>query len=66
VIEALTGLVFLAILVARLVAAFRAPGEQARSMTRRRWPPSNVRPDASTSIRRKPPGAAGKAPSRDP
>ncbi len=47
VIEALTGQIFLATLVARLVAAFRAPGEPngraARRTARRRWPPTNVR-----------------------
>jgi Ion channel len=48
VIEALTGQVFLATLVARLVAAFRAPAEQARPVISRRWPPSNVRRGAGT------------------
>jgi Ion channel len=54
-VEALTGQVFLATLVARLVAAFRAPGEQARAPTRRRWPPGNVRRGPGPSYRRKPP-----------
>jgi Ion channel len=43
VMEALTGQVFLATLVARLVTAFRASPEPARPVTRRRWPPSTVR-----------------------
>jgi hypothetical protein len=42
VIEALAGQIFLATLVARLVAAFRVPGEQDRREARRRWPPANV------------------------
>jgi Ion channel len=44
VMEALTGQVFLATLVARLVAAYRAPAEeQAKPGVRRRWPPRTVR-----------------------
>ncbi|HTW02986.1 MAG TPA: potassium channel family protein [Streptosporangiaceae bacterium] len=39
VIEALTGQIFLATLVARLVAVFRAAGNQDRPQARRRWPP---------------------------
>jgi hypothetical protein len=39
VIEALTGQIFLATLVARLVALFRASGGQDRPHARRRWPP---------------------------
>jgi Ion channel len=39
VIEALTGQIFLATLVARLVAVFRASGNQDRPQARRRWPP---------------------------
>jgi hypothetical protein len=73
VIEALTGQVFLATLVARLVAGFRAPAEQTRApaeqtraTTRRRWPPSHVRPGTATSYRRKPPRRAGHTPPRDP
>lgn len=53
VMEALTGQVFLATLVARLVAAFRAPAEQARAATSRRWPPSTVRRGRGISYRRK-------------
>jgi hypothetical protein len=71
VIEALTGQVFLATLVARLVAAFRAPGEQAGALSRRRWPPGNVRRGPGPSYRRKPPRSTrsvspqGREPSRD-
>ncbi len=43
VMEALTGQVFLATLVARLVAAFRAPAEQAPPVTSRPRPPRPVR-----------------------
>jgi hypothetical protein len=39
VIEALSGQVFLAVLVARLVAAYRGPGEGDRQEPPRRWPP---------------------------
>jgi hypothetical protein len=55
VVEALTGQVFLATLVARLVAGFRAPGEQAGALTRRRWPPGNVSRGPGPSYHRKPP-----------
>jgi hypothetical protein len=61
VIEALTGQVFLATLVARLVAAFRAPGEQADRVTRRRWPPPNVRRGPGPSPRRRPPRGSGRS-----
>jgi Ion channel len=61
VVEALTGQVFLATLVARLVAGFRAPGEQAATPTRRRWPPGNVRRGPGPSYRRKPPRSTGSA-----
>lgn len=61
VVEALTGQVFLATLVARLVAGFRAPGEQAAAPTRRRWPPGNVRRGPGPSYRRKPPRSTGSA-----
>ena len=70
-VEALTGQVFLATLVARLVAAFRAPGEQAGPPTRRRWPPGNVRRGPGPSYRRKPPRSTrsvsplAREPSRD-
>ncbi len=57
VMEALTGQVFLATLVARLVSAFRASPEPARPVTGRRWPPSTVRRGTGMSYRRKP--AAG-------
>lgn len=61
VIEALTGQVFLATLVARLVAAFRAPGEAAGPVTRRRWPPPNVRRGPGPSPRRRPPRGPGRS-----
>jgi Ion channel len=53
VIEALTGQVFLATLVARLVAAFRVPAEQAQLVSSRRWPPSTVRRGAEMAYRKK-------------
>ena len=53
VIEALVGQVFLATLVARLVAAFRGPAERAGSAAPRRWPPPGaLRRDGTTSYRR--------------
>jgi hypothetical protein len=52
VMEALTGQVFLATLVARLVAAFRAPAEQARPVAGRRWPPRAGRGGAGAARRR--------------
>jgi hypothetical protein len=61
VMEALTGQVFLATLVARLVAAFRATPEQAPPASRPRWPPSTVRRRTSTSYRRKPAGDGRRA-----
>jgi Ion channel len=61
VIEALTGQVFLATLVARLVAGFRVPGEQAAALSRRRWPPGNVRRGPGPSYRRRPPRSTGSA-----
>jgi hypothetical protein len=77
VIEALTGQVFLATLVARLVAAYRAPGRQeapssgpasaagpARPAARRRWPPSSVRHRNPAGYHRKPP-RPGARPPRD-
>jgi hypothetical protein len=66
VIEALSGQVFLATLVARLVAAFRSPGRQGPSPARRRWPPSNVRPGPTTSYHRRPPRSTGKPRPPDP
>jgi hypothetical protein len=55
VMEALTGQIFLATLVARLVAAFRAPAEQAHPVTARRWrPPGAVRRGAPMSYGRQP------------
>jgi Ion channel len=61
VMEALTGQVFLATLVARLVAAFRATPEQAPPVSRPRWPPGSVRHRTSTSYRRKPAGDVRRA-----
>ena len=66
VIEALTGQIFLATLVARLVALFRATGDQAsgdqdRPHARRRWPP----PGASQRSRVSRP-ARGERPERRP
>ena len=61
VMEALTGQVFLATLVARLVAAFRATPEQAPPASRPRWPPSTVRRRTSTSYRRRPAGYVRRA-----
>jgi Ion channel len=60
VMEALTGQVFLATLVARLVAAFRATPGQAPA-SRPRWPPSTVRRRTSTSYRRKSAGDVRRA-----
>ena len=58
VMEALTGQVFLATLVARLVAAFRASPEPAPPVTGRRSPPLTVRRGSRVSYRRKPAGGA--------
>jgi hypothetical protein len=78
VIEALTGQVFLATLVARLVTAYRVPGSQspparqappagqAAPTARRRWPPSNVRRRNPAAYHRKTPGPASKARPRPP
>jgi hypothetical protein len=54
VMEALTGQVFLATLVARLVSAFRASPEPTPPASARRWPPSNARRGTAMSYRRKP------------
>jgi hypothetical protein len=61
VIEALTGQVFLATLVARLVSAFRSPAEQARQAPRQHWPPASARHGSRMSYRRRPPGTGRKA-----
>jgi Ion channel len=79
VIEALTGQVFLATLVARLVAAYRAPSSQeapaadrvssvgqTRPRARRRWPPSSVRRRTPAGHYRKPPGPASQTRTRPP
>jgi Ion channel len=61
VLEALTGQVFLATLVARLVAAFRAPaGRDGPATTRRR--PHNGIPDDAGMGRRRPVRRAAKKP----
>jgi Ion channel len=65
VIEALAGQIFLATLVARLVAAFRVPRDQDRRAARRRWPPPSVGPGSRISYHRKPPDSAPKASSRE-
>jgi hypothetical protein len=64
VMEALTGQVFLATLVARLVAAFRASPEPAPPVSARRWPPSNARRGPVRSYRRKPAGDGRRTSSR--
>ena len=67
VIEALTGQVFLATLVASLVASYRTPpARQAPAQARRRWPPSHAGSGSQISYHRKPPGNARKTSSRDP
>ena len=67
VIEALTGQVFLATLVARLVTAFRSPAERAgvdappaARPVRRRWPPSHAAHGSRMSYHRKPPAGGGR------
>ncbi|MDQ2873338.1 MAG: potassium channel family protein [Actinomycetota bacterium] len=62
VLEALTGQVFLATLVARLVAAFRTPGDQARPAVSRRRPSMSVR-DGAGGARRRNPAGSGRRPS---
>ncbi len=53
VIEALTGQVFLATLVARLVAAFRAPAERTERTSVRRRPPGSARHGPDVPYRKK-------------
>jgi hypothetical protein len=59
VIEALTGQVFLATLVARLVAAYRSPPERdspvqpGQAPAKRRWPPPGARSGSRLSYRRR-------------
>jgi hypothetical protein len=66
VVEALTGQVFLATLVARLVAAFRSPTEQARTedaaeaRPARRRPPGYAAHGSRMSYHRKPPAGRGR------
>jgi Ion channel len=64
VIEALIGQVFLATLVARLVAAFRAPAGQASQTVSRRRPPKAVRRGPTMSYRRRPAGISSRPPAR--
>jgi hypothetical protein len=64
VIEALAGQVFLATLVARLVAAFRGPSDPARPAATRRRPPRSLRRTPATSHRGRPAGNAARNPSR--
>jgi len=61
VMEALTGQVFLATLVARLVAAFRATPEQAPPVSRPRRPSRAVRHGTGISYHRRPPGDVRRA-----
>ncbi len=67
VIEALSGQVFLATLVARLVAAFRSAPERLRADTpadvrraRRQWPPGYAARGSRMSYHRKPPAGRGR------
>ncbi len=67
VMEALTGQVFLATLVARLVSAFRAPAQPARPVVIQRWrPPRTARRGAGFSYRSRPGGDARRSVSRKP
>jgi hypothetical protein len=66
VMEALTGQVFLATLVARLVSAFRGPAEQDRRTASRRMPPRALRHSAGIRYGTKRPGKAIRAPGRIP
>ena len=61
VIEALIGQVFLATLVARLVASFRGSAAQAPQTVSRRTPPRAVRRGPTMSYRRKPAGNASRS-----
>jgi Ion channel len=63
VIEALAGQVFLATLVARLVAAFRTSSRPARPAATRRRPPRALRRPPPTSHRGRPAGKPTKIPS---
>ena len=66
VIEALTGQVFLATLVARLVSAFRAPAEPARRTASRPSRPRAIRSSSGVRHRAKRPGRAARTPGRIP
>jgi hypothetical protein len=60
VIEALTGQVFLATLVARLVAGYRSGGEQIPPEAKQHWPPASARHGSRVSYRRRPSGTDRK------
>ncbi len=62
VLEALTGQVFLATLVARLVAAYRGPAGRNGPPPARRAPPRAIRPGYRTVRRRRPGNARRPAP----
>jgi len=66
VIEALSGQIFLATLVARLVAAYRSPAEQTRPEPpgRRAGPPAAARRGSRISYHRRPRETGGRAASR--
>jgi hypothetical protein len=57
VIEALAGQIFLATLVARLVAAYRGSREPDARPAPRRWPPPGAGPPSRISYHRKPAGS---------
>ena len=62
VIEALAGQVFLATLVARLVAAFRAPAERARPAAPEEAPSGTAEEAPPATTRRRPPRALRRTP----
>jgi Ion channel len=66
VMEALAGQVFLATLVARLVAAFRVPAEPTRPVMTRRWPPRAARRPPTIFYRGKRAGHASRNSARAP
>ena len=66
VMEALLGQVFLATLVARLVASFRAPAEQVRGAASRRRPPNAVRRGQKVPYRRRSAGNLRRPSARAP
>jgi Ion channel len=60
VIEALTGQVFLATLVARLVAGYRSAGGEPEATVKQHWPPASARRGSRVSYRRRPSGTGRK------